>query len=184
WACYLDNADRRDKNLTDALKGDTDGILIFTGLFSATVATFLTESLSLLQRDPQAETNALLSQISLQMAAISNGTVTLPAPSLSGAAPFEAPIFALVVNALWFLSLLFGVVCALCATLVQQWARTYFHAAQRICPPHVRGPAHIKLFYGLERFHLRLCVDAIVSLIHVAVTLFLAGLGAVLYNLN
>ncbi|KAJ7716413.1 hypothetical protein B0H14DRAFT_2288118, partial [Mycena olivaceomarginata] len=188
WAHYLQNAGRHDKNLTDTLKEDTDGILIFVcGSFSTTiswVATFIVESFSWLQPDSQDGTNALLSQISLQIATMSNGTAPFPTPLTSSTAPFQAPIYAVVVNALWFLSLLFSILAALCATLVQQWTRTYFHAAQLVSSPHIRGPQHVKLSFGLRRFRLPLCVDLIVTLIHVAVSLFLAGLVAVLYNRN
>ncbi|KAJ7798807.1 hypothetical protein B0H14DRAFT_2276681, partial [Mycena olivaceomarginata] len=155
-----------------------------TGLFAATVTTFIAESLSWLQPDSQDGTNAPLSQMSLQMATTSNGTAPFPTPLTSITAPFQAPIYAVVVNALWFISLLFSVLSALCATLVQQWTRTYFHAAQLDSSPHIRSPQHVKLSFGLRRFRLRLCVDLIVTLIHVAVSLFLAGLVVVLDNRN
>ncbi|KAI0265005.1 hypothetical protein BGY98DRAFT_1038276 [Russula aff. rugulosa BPL654] len=41
FSIYLDRAEDHDKKMTDRWKADADGILIFTGLFSAVVATFI-----------------------------------------------------------------------------------------------------------------------------------------------
>ncbi|KAF8161824.1 hypothetical protein K438DRAFT_1731550 [Mycena galopus ATCC 62051] len=169
----------------ESLNGDTDGILIFLRfLFRDFLATFITQSYTWLQPPPLDPTNTLLSQISLQLSIMSNGTEQFPNPLRSGTAPFQTPIYAILINALWFLSLLFSILCALSATLLQQWSRYYIHAAQRTAPPHIRGPAHMKLSYGLERFRVRFCVELIILLLHLAVTLFLAGLIMLLYNLN
>ncbi|KAI0319074.1 hypothetical protein OF83DRAFT_1041691, partial [Amylostereum chailletii] len=98
-------------------KGDADGILIFTGLFSATVAAFIVESYKLLEPDSGDATVVLLSQL----VAIVNGSQPLTSPS----APFSAPRSIIDVNILWFFSLIFSLTCALGATLVQQWTRNY-----------------------------------------------------------
>ncbi|KZV72280.1 hypothetical protein PENSPDRAFT_364707 [Peniophora sp. CONT] len=49
WKLYFVSvADKSDKELMESWKGDTDGILIFTGLFGAIVATFVVYSLPIL----------------------------------------------------------------------------------------------------------------------------------------
>ncbi|KAF8269075.1 hypothetical protein EI94DRAFT_1443824, partial [Lactarius quietus] len=67
WSMYLTEAEKQDTEVTESWKGDTDGILVFTGLFSATIATFIIESYKQLSPDSSDKTNALLTQISQQM---------------------------------------------------------------------------------------------------------------------
>ncbi|KAH9059449.1 hypothetical protein EDB83DRAFT_932996 [Lactarius deliciosus] len=83
WSMYLTEAEKRDTDVIESWKGDTNGILVFTGLFSATVAAFLIESYKKLSPDSGDTTNALLAQISVQLVSISNGTplANITAPS-------------------------------------------------------------------------------------------------------
>ncbi|KAH9989283.1 hypothetical protein BJV77DRAFT_690969 [Russula vinacea] len=43
WDMYLDEVKEDDKRISDAWKEDSNGILVFTGLFSATVGAFIIE---------------------------------------------------------------------------------------------------------------------------------------------
>ncbi|KAI0309925.1 hypothetical protein OF83DRAFT_1020175, partial [Amylostereum chailletii] len=92
------------------------------GLFGATVAAFIVESYKGLQPSPSDVTNALLAQL----AALANTTAShhsspLPASSFS----FHTPPSSVRVNILWFSSVCLSLTCAMGATLVQQWARSY-----------------------------------------------------------
>ena len=100
-----------------------------TGLFSSTVASFIVASYPNLSPDPNATTDAILIQISQQLVNISSGT---PLMSVSGqiSQPSQPTASAVRVNALWILSLVLSLTCALAATLVQQWARQYLRHAQ------------------------------------------------------
>ncbi|KAJ7455593.1 hypothetical protein FB451DRAFT_1099377, partial [Mycena latifolia] len=102
-----------------------EGMLIFAGLFSASLTAFLIESYKTLNPDAGDTTVKLLTQISLQLAASANGS-TLQLPE---SAPFTPPAASLVCNALWFISLGFSLTCALIATLLEQWARDFLHKA-------------------------------------------------------
>ncbi|KZP12361.1 hypothetical protein FIBSPDRAFT_836277 [Athelia psychrophila] len=115
WSVYMSEANPYDKALIDSWSKDMDGILIFAGLFSAVVTTFIIESFGGLMPDPNATTVALLQQISQQLAgnAAQNATLTPEA--------FSPTSSALRVNAFWILSLCLALTCALAATLVQQW---------------------------------------------------------------
>ncbi|KAI0029338.1 hypothetical protein K488DRAFT_10511, partial [Vararia minispora EC-137] len=88
------------------------------------------------------------------------------------------------VNALWFLSLFTSLCCALFATLTQQWSRAYSREVRRHGPPRKRGPVHVFLSMGVERFGLDYFDAAIVSLLHLAVLFFVAGLAINLYTIN
>ena len=95
WSEYLKNVNDYDKRLTDGWKDDANGVLVFvslhplvilsitvmiweTGLFSATVASFIIESYKLLSPDSGSQTVFLLGQISQQLAGVANGTYVQP----------------------------------------------------------------------------------------------------------
>ncbi|KAJ7818493.1 hypothetical protein B0H14DRAFT_2250719, partial [Mycena olivaceomarginata] len=121
WAVYISEAEKYDKAPVEGWKSDMDGLLIFAGLFSASLTTFLIESYKTLSPDQGAMTIALLAQISRQLdTSSSNTSMATTNPS------FTTPSAAtLACNILWFLSLGLGLSCALFATLVQQWARDF-----------------------------------------------------------
>ncbi|KAI0266414.1 hypothetical protein BC834DRAFT_823710, partial [Gloeopeniophorella convolvens] len=121
WSFVLQKSGNRDKELVEGWKGDADGILIFTGLFSATVAAFTIESYKQLQPDSGNDTVFLLTQISQQLAASNSSQI----PPFSPPPPFRAPRASIRLNVLWFLSLCLSLTCALLATLMQQWSRNY-----------------------------------------------------------
>ena len=88
------------------------------------------------------------------------------------------------VNALWFLSLVISLTCALLATLLQQWARRYLKITQSRYSPHKR--ARIRSFFaeGVEKCLLPWTVDALPTLLHISLFLFFAGLVVFLCNVN
>ena len=191
---YLTEAEKQDTEVTESWKGDTDGILVFvspgpvspvhvhrlkhtlkTGLFSATVASFIIESYQNLSPDPSDTTNALLTQISQQLVNISNGTPLVIIADKSGQ-PFQPTASAVRVNVLWFLSLTLSLSCALSATLMQQWARRYQELAQRRGAFHRRGRMRAYIFDGINRFGMARAVATMPTLLHISVFLFFAGL--------
>ncbi|TDL27690.1 hypothetical protein BD410DRAFT_680370, partial [Rickenella mellea] len=123
WSIYVEESKRFDKGLVESWKGAMDGMLIFAGLFSASVTAFIIESYKKLLPDSGDTTVALLAQISSQLAAISNGTNVNASYLSQSTRPFKAAPSVVTVNLLWFLTLALALVCALSANLVQQWAR-------------------------------------------------------------
>ncbi|KZP12404.1 hypothetical protein FIBSPDRAFT_985167, partial [Athelia psychrophila] len=174
----MSEAKSHDDTLIDSWTKDMDGILIFAGLFSAVVTTFIIESYSSLMPDPNATTVALLQQISQQLAgnAVQNPTLTPES--------FSPTSSALRVNAFWILSLCLALTCALAATLVQQWARHYTQAIQRRPAPHLQARMRVYLFDGMEKFKMSAVVEGIPTLLHASVCLFFAGLVDFLYQIN
>ncbi|TDL21040.1 hypothetical protein BD410DRAFT_314283 [Rickenella mellea] len=123
WSFYVEEGEKFDKTLVEIWRGDMDGILIFSGLFSASVTAFIIESYKALKQDSGDTTVAILSQISSQLVAISNGTdLNLPS-HLPTPVSFHPTLSAVCVNMLWFFSLTLSLTCALGATMVEQWAR-------------------------------------------------------------
>ena len=149
--------------------------MLKTGLFSATVAAFIIESYKQLSPDPGDTTNALLTQLSVQLVNISNG-IPLPSIAAQRSQPFKPTASAVKVNVLWFLSLILSLNCALSATLMQQWARRYRELAQRRGAFHRRGRMRAYIFDGIDRFGMAQAVATMPMLLHISVFLFFAGL--------
>ncbi|KAI0301072.1 hypothetical protein B0F90DRAFT_1619895, partial [Multifurca ochricompacta] len=63
FSIYLVRAETFDRDNVESWKADVDGILIYTGLFSAIIVTFIVESLENLQPDSGIATVDLLAQI-------------------------------------------------------------------------------------------------------------------------
>ncbi|KAH9972357.1 hypothetical protein BGW80DRAFT_1206909, partial [Lactifluus volemus] len=170
--------------MTHRWQKDADGILIFTGLFSAALAAFLTVSVQDLKSNPQDTTVFYLANIYQLLADpnISRASIL--------ATPVQPPVFspqksAVLVNSLWFLSLVISLTSALLATMLQQWARRFLTITQPpLYSPHKR--ASIRAFFanGVEKFHLPWSVEALPALLHLSLFLFFTGLAIYLFNIN
>ncbi|KAJ6544173.1 hypothetical protein B0H19DRAFT_1034526 [Mycena capillaripes] len=180
WALYVSEAAKYDKALVESWKSDMEGMLIFAGLFSASLTAFIIESYKTLRPDSGDSTVQLLTQISLQLAAAANGsTFHAPAPT-----HFRPPTTSLVCNALWFISLGLSLTCALIATLLEQWARDFLHRAEMRSAPVIRARIFSYLYYGLKRFNMHTVVDIIPLLLHTSLLFFYAGLITFLLPIN
>lgn len=151
------------------------------GLFSAVVTAFIIESYRTLTQDPAYVTIALLAQISNQLANGTNAIIASPTPDK---VKYHIPGSSIRANTLLFLSLFFSLMCALVATLVQQWSRNYLHATQRRPSIYKRARIRSYLHKGLERFGMFQVVNAIPTLLHFALFLFFGGLSEILRPIN
>ncbi|KAJ7612803.1 hypothetical protein DFH06DRAFT_148265, partial [Mycena polygramma] len=157
-----------------------EGMLIFAGLFSASLTAFLIESYKTLVPDPGDTTTTLLAQISLPLAASANGTTYhFPPP-----ASFKPSTASVICNVLWFISLGLSLTCALIATLFEQWARDFLHRADMRSAPVIRARVFSFLYYGLKRFRMHTVVEVIPLLLHASLLLFFVGLVAFLIPVN
>ncbi|KAI0319878.1 hypothetical protein OF83DRAFT_713702 [Amylostereum chailletii] len=156
WSLYLKETVIWDEKLAEHWKAQIDSILIFTGLFSATVAAFIIESYKTLQPDSGDTTVALLNYLS-QVSSIANGTQPPPPPSVPTGNSFQAPSTMVHVNVLWFLSLTFSLASAVGAIMMQQCARFYqteqFRQQRAVRGnPQSQARVHAYLLNGLERW--------------------------------
>ncbi|KAH9954569.1 hypothetical protein BC827DRAFT_1143419, partial [Russula dissimulans] len=180
WAICLSHAEKHDVDMLNRWKADMDGILIYTGVFSATVAAFLVDSYKYLNRDPADASVILLEQVTAQLAAISNGE-RVAAPTLDA---FKVPRYAIHVNIFWFLSLCLALAAGLGSTLVQQWLRRYARLTQRAKSPMRRVRIRTFLFDGMQVFHIRWFIENISLMLHAAIFLFFVGLVEFLFAFN
>ncbi|KAJ7292893.1 hypothetical protein C8J57DRAFT_1111005 [Mycena rebaudengoi] len=186
WSIYMNEVDRHNRVLVECWKADMNSILIFAGLFSASVTTFIVESYKTLgppDPRPNQETLALVLQLILSQTNGSN--ITIP-PSLlnDNQTPFVPSASALICNTLLFLSLACSLVCALSATLVDQWARNYILATESRPSLHKRARISAYLYRGIRRFRMNTVVEAIPTLLHISLLLFFAALILFLRPIN
>ncbi|KAH9170370.1 hypothetical protein EDB89DRAFT_1978589 [Lactarius sanguifluus] len=176
---YLERAVEEDKKMAESWQGDAKGILVFTGLFSAAVATLLSVSIQDLRPNPQDTSAFYLASIYQQL----NGTQVPPSLTnpITSFTPSRAAVW---VNSLWSLSLAIGLTCAFMATLLQQWARRYLRITNPRCSPHKR--ARIRAFFaeGVERLYLPRTIETLTILLHISLFLFFAGLGVFLFGIH
>ncbi|KAI9434046.1 hypothetical protein H4582DRAFT_2101139 [Lactarius indigo] len=136
-------------------KADANGILIFTGLFSASIVSLISASIQDIRPNPQDTSNFYLTNI---YHTVSDSNVSTSLPTGTSPPTLSPPSYAVWVNAFWFLSLVINLTCALLATLLQ-----HEHGFERFAE-------------GVEKFLLPWAVEALPTLLHASLFLFFAGL--------
>ncbi|KAJ6587497.1 hypothetical protein DFH09DRAFT_1359215 [Mycena vulgaris] len=180
WAAYISEAEKYDKALVERWRSDMDGLLIFAGLFSASLTAFIIESYKTLSPDQGAITNALLAQISRQLDPHLNAS-SADVATLKAFSPTSS---SLACNILWFLSLGLSLSCALIATLVEQWSRDFIQRTEMRPSSIIRARIFSYLYFGIKRFGMHSMVACIPLLLHISLLLFFAGLVAFLQPVN
>ncbi|KAN0126379.1 hypothetical protein V8E52_000019 [Russula decolorans] len=180
---YLDRSDEDDRKTTERWKGECDAILIFTGLFSAALAALLSISIQGIQPSPQ-DTSAFYLRNIYHLLANTTSSQPIVLPTPSDPPPFSPLKSAVVVNALWFLSLSMSLTGALLAVFIQQWALSYLQVTQGRYTP--RDRARIRTYHaeGLEKLYLHRVTRGVPILIHLSLFLFFSGLPVFLFNVN
>lgn len=106
------------------------------------------------------------------------------ATTLSSAAMFSPPDYAIKLNKSWSLSLLLSIFSAFMATLVQHWVRRYLNAMHGPGSARDRALLHASLLGGIQQFAMKYSADVVVLSLHGAVALFIYGLVVYLEALN
>ncbi|THH13693.1 hypothetical protein EW146_g6555 [Bondarzewia mesenterica] len=71
WSVYMKEAESHDKALIETWKDDMEGVIIFAGLYSASLTAFLVDSYKQLQPDPPTQSVFLMQQTVILLAQIS-----------------------------------------------------------------------------------------------------------------
>ncbi|KAH9076962.1 hypothetical protein EDB83DRAFT_1659593 [Lactarius deliciosus] len=190
WSLHMNEAKSHDEARIQSLKDDMGSVLIFAGLFSVSLISFIVDKIHDLQVDPakqmvyyQQQNVALLAQISTQVSSIAP-QVSIPPTPPQPYPDFKPSSSDVRVNAFWFMSLVFSISAALLATLVQQWVRDYMHVFQRYSNPLKSARLRQYLYEGAEGWYMPMVAEAVPGLIHVSLFLFFVGLCDSLFSLN
>ncbi|VDC03019.1 unnamed protein product [Peniophora sp. CBMAI 1063] len=164
-------------------KAAMNEILLFSTVFTATVAMFLVDSqhsLSLSDSNVRetgatARTNALLEQLVLS-------TNTTPVPEVERGS-FRPTDTAMVVNTLWCLSLVTSLLSALLAMMIQEWLRDSVRKETRLAMGTIEqyGLKRLRVYTSLERYGLDRLATFLGGMTQLAVALFLVGLSLSLF---
>ncbi|KAI0288351.1 hypothetical protein BC826DRAFT_915862 [Russula brevipes] len=159
------------KHVSEGWKEDGIGVLMFAGVFSAIVTSFVLDGYKHL----------------FPTGSSGNPIACQAVPPAKGCSPPPPTAAIICVNALWLMSLVLGVTSALFATLTLNWARGYNRLSPNPGAGASRAHGHMRpmSFLGvLGHWHgTHNAVAMTVMLLHVAVFLFLAGLAIFFFTI-
>jgi hypothetical protein len=82
------------------------------------------------------------------------------------------------------LSLVISLTCALFATLLQQWGRSYLRVSSLPYSPHKRARLRACYKRGVEKLHIPKAIEVLPALLHISLFLFFAGLSVFLSGVH
>ncbi|PBK83119.1 hypothetical protein ARMGADRAFT_679783 [Armillaria gallica] len=184
WRTYEDESRIHDANMVEESRDNVDVLLVFAGLFSAVVTTFVAQTYQNLQPDYTAMSASLLFELVLIQRAITNGSsVNAIAPSpLNPTIAFVPTTTDVWVNGLWFTSLFLSLTTALVAVLVKQWLHHY--VALPSGTPRERSFTRQFRYAGFQKRHVQVIIGLLPVLMHLALAIFLSGLVVFLHPLQ
>lgn len=152
------------------------------GLFSAAVTAFVVDSYKQLQPD---NTQRVVAAALHALVVAANSSTTSSISASSAGASAEPSSLLRWINGLWFTSLFFSFAAALLCIMVKQWLDEY-SARTRASSRNARHWARRHAFYrrGLDEWNIPAIISLLPLLLHVALFLFLAGAGVLLWTLD
>ncbi|KAL1669926.1 hypothetical protein GGF50DRAFT_43424 [Schizophyllum commune] len=171
WRVMLDEGRANDAAMLQRFRDHLDVDLVFSGLFSAVLTTFVVQT-SQAPSDTGDTTIALLLEIIAIQRAWANNTRVNDVASFSLPPPSPTP--SPWINRCWFLSLIFSLLAAFGAVVVRQWLQEY--ESDIAGPPKRRALVRHYRRVGLENYKVHLIVPILPMLLHVSLLLFFIGL--------
>lgn len=153
------------------------------GLFSAIVTAFIIESYKWLSQNPQDVTVKLLTEISSKL----NGNVPTrrvegPLTLATDVVPFSASLSDIVINSLWFVSLVAALSSAFIGILVKQWLREYMRPVSTT-PIDSLSLRQLR-YQALKDWGVVEVISLLPILLQFSLALFLVGLLYLLWTLH
>ncbi|KAF9025214.1 hypothetical protein BDZ89DRAFT_953957 [Hymenopellis radicata] len=177
WRAYGEEAAAFDAMFVGQARDGLDVMLVFAGLFSAVVTSFLVQVSQSLQADYTAMSAILLYDlvaIQLSIAEGPSSQLNITAPSVNPMQTFRPDSITVWVNGLWVISLTASLVVALSAVLVKQWLHHYTSIPSGT--PGARSHLRHYRFVGLQKWRVSVITGLLPIVMHASLTLFLAGL--------
>ncbi|KAF9030739.1 hypothetical protein BDZ89DRAFT_1064517 [Hymenopellis radicata] len=176
WRVYVEEAAAFDANMIGRYRDGLDVMLVFAGLFSAVVTSFLVQASQNLQADYGEMTAMLLHDLVAIQLSLADGAsvVNITSPSANPTGAFVANRIDVLVNGFWVVSLSASLAVALAAVLVKQWLHHY----TSLLSGTSRHRSHVRhsRFTGLERWRVRVIIGTLPIIMHLSLMLFLSGL--------
>ncbi|PBK86337.1 hypothetical protein ARMGADRAFT_972883 [Armillaria gallica] len=176
WRTYLAECAGFDAELLEGWRDGLDVLLVFAGLFSAVVTTFVVQTSQSLQVDYGQVTATLLYELIDVQRAAANGSLVndVPRSNVTPFSDFRPTISDSLVNGLWFSSLSFSLATALFAVLTKQWIHQY--VAMPSGTPQDRCRVRQFRYMGLEQWGVGFIIGLLPLLLSMSLGIFLVGL--------
>ncbi|KAK0189386.1 hypothetical protein F5146DRAFT_1138781 [Armillaria mellea] len=181
WHTYTDEALIFDGEMVDVYHDTINVLLVFAGLFSAVLTTFVIQASQNLRPDyTEVSASLLMELVGFQRAANLSSN---PSSPLCPSIPFSPSSADVWLNSLWFVSLTLSLITALVAVLVKQWLHQYISVISDILPRD-RGYIRQYRYMGLMKWQVPMIIGLLPVLLHISLGLFFAGLSIYLYALD
>ncbi|KAF9011464.1 hypothetical protein BDZ89DRAFT_1077777 [Hymenopellis radicata] len=177
WRTCVEEAATFDAVFVGQARDGLDVMLVFAGLFSAVVTSFLVQVSQSLQADYTAMSVILLHDLVAVQLSIAEGPSSLlniTTPSINPFQTFRPDSITVWVNGLWVVSLTASLIVALSAVLVKQWLHHYTSIPSGTPGAH----SHLRQyrFIGLQKWCVSIIIGVLPIVMHTSLALFLAGL--------
>ncbi|TDL23812.1 hypothetical protein BD410DRAFT_720459, partial [Rickenella mellea] len=183
WRTYIREGARFDSDMVNGMNHSLDVLLVFAGLFSAVVTTFVVQSSLSLQPDYTQMSLLLLTEsIALQRAAAEGISASSVPPTGDLVSLFRPSFQSRLVNSLWYISLALSLTSAFMSMLVKQWLQAYTHNISG--SPRERARLRHFRFMGLKAWHVPGLVAGLPVLMHMSLLLFFLGMIELLATLD
>ncbi|KAG8693616.1 hypothetical protein FRC08_009009 [Ceratobasidium sp. 394] len=181
WRVYVQEANISDDELSKGWNQMLDVMLLFAALFCSICTAFILDSLKYLRPDQADHTTHTLLVISQTLIAMSNQSTLTPVAADAYPPKFTPPRYAVLINTLWFLSLMLGITVTLIAILAKEWCHVYM--AGRTGPMHEQARRRQQRFDGLRTWRMVGLIAFLPTLMHIALFLFTVGLSIYLWHI-
>ncbi|KAK0455559.1 uncharacterized protein EV420DRAFT_577435 [Desarmillaria tabescens] len=172
WRTYLEECLPFDSEMVEGWRDGLDVLLVFAGLFSAVVTTFVAQTSQSLQVDYGAVTASLLIELINVQRSASNGSLVNDVPRSD--LTFRPSTSDSWVNGLWFTSLSLSLTTALFAVLTKQWIHQYMSVPSGT--PRDRCRVRQFRYMGLEQWGVAFIIGLLPVLMSASLAVFLVGL--------
>ncbi|PBK69542.1 hypothetical protein ARMSODRAFT_886478, partial [Armillaria solidipes] len=180
WRAYLEECAAFDNEMVEGWRDGLDVLLVFAGLFSAVVTTFVAQTSQSLQVDYGQVTASLIFElIDVQRAAANGSPVNdVPRSGLTPFSDFRPTTSDSLVNGLWFTSLSFSLTTALFTVLTKQWIHQYISVQSGT--PRDRCRVRQFRYMGLQKWRVGFIIGLLPVLMSASLCVFLVGLVVLL----
>ncbi|KAK0455548.1 uncharacterized protein EV420DRAFT_1765585 [Desarmillaria tabescens] len=172
WRTYLEECVPFDIEMVEGWRDGLDVLLVFAGLFSAVVTTFVAQTSQSLQVDYGAVTASLLIELINVQRSASNGSLVNDVPHSD--LTFHPSASDSWVNGLWFTSLSLSLTTALFAVLTKQWIHQYMSVPSGT--PQDRCRVRQFRYMGLQQWGVAFIIGLLPVLMSASLAVFLVGL--------
>ncbi|KAK0421913.1 hypothetical protein EV421DRAFT_2042960 [Armillaria borealis] len=168
-----------DANMLAEWRDTIDVLLVFAGLFSTVLTTFVVQTSQNLRPDYNKASMFLLVEI-LKATASNGSQISIPPFPTAFSSRSHSDEW---MHSLWFSSLTLSLITALVAVLVKQWLHQYVAV---VSDSSARDRARIRhmRYAGLQTWQVPMIIGLLPVLLHVSLALFFAGLAIFLFSLN